>query len=193
MKKLIGYYLFLIMLLWILCGCGIKGPLIAPVIKLPQKITEMKIVQRGENLILNWKNPETYTDGSPLTDIDSIEIWMLDEKIEDEETDEKITKDRFLGEASLLVAVTPAELMSAAKNQDKIKAEKGEEEKAAGKLVKEKKVEEKEIPETAAVEEQLTPEKYEYRHKLSLDEIKKKKYSFALRVKDEKDKYSDFT
>jgi hypothetical protein len=192
MKKLICPFLLLIMSPWVLCGCGIKGPLVAPVIKLPQKVTELKSLQRGEHIILNWKNPDSYTDDSPLTDIDSIEIWMLEEKIEDEETNEKISKDRFLEEASLLTAMTPVELINAAKDQNEVKADK-EEKKAAGKPATEKKDEEKVETETTAAEERITPEKFEYRHKLSLDEMKKKNYSFALRVKDEKDKYSEFT
>jgi len=192
MRKLINHYGFLMVLLCVLYACGIKGPLITPVIKLPQKVTEVKIVQRGEHILLSWKNPDAYTDESPLTDIESIEIRMLEEKIEEEETDEKISKDRFLGEASLLAAMTPAELIKAAKEQED-DAKKEEEEEESDEQEIEKKEEEKEEREKAKAEEQLMPEKFVYYYKLKPDGIKKKKYSFALRVKDERDKYSEFT
>ena len=188
MKKLLYLYITFLLLTCFLWACGIKGPLIAPVVKLPQKAAALETIQRGEYLLLMWNNPDTYTDGSALSEIGSIEIWMLEEKIEGETSDAKISKERFLQEASLHTAVTPEELVKAA--QEQISGRKTEEEKEPDEQKAAEEVKEKA---TDSIEESTSPEKMIYYYKLEPGEIKNKKYSFALKVLDKKEKSSEFT
>lgn len=192
MKKLPYLYLIYLLSICFLWACGIKGPLIAPVIKLPQKAAAMETIQRGEYILLMWNNPDTYTDGSALPEIGSIEIWMLEEKIEGDTSDVKISKDRFLQEASLHAAMTLDELVKAAKEHYQGQKTEGEEKKEPDeqKTAEEVKEEEKE---TDSTEVSINVEKMTYFYELKPGEIKNKKYSFALKVLDKKEESSEFT
>ena len=76
--------LFLLGILAGLCfGCGKKGPIVPPVLKLPQKVQDFKVLQQGARIILSWQNPTAYTDGSPLEAIAGIEIWLVDSDLPD--------------------------------------------------------------------------------------------------------------
>jgi hypothetical protein len=76
-------------LILILSFCGKKGPIQPPVIKVPQKIENPEAKQRGDNILLRWANPTAYSDGSPLSEIKEIEIWLLEETEESEESAEE--------------------------------------------------------------------------------------------------------
>jgi hypothetical protein len=72
-------FLFLLpvfIVMGIFTSCGKKGPILPPVPKIPQKISEIEVFQRGQKIILMWNNPTAYLDGSPLTTISEIGIWL---------------------------------------------------------------------------------------------------------------------
>jgi len=76
------FSLFLVpfFLLFTCVFCGKKGPILPPVKKIPQKVEVLEIAQRGKKLILEWENPGAYTDGSSLSSIAEIEIWLVEQE-----------------------------------------------------------------------------------------------------------------
>jgi hypothetical protein len=58
-------------------GCGRKGVLQEPVPKLPKKVEDFTVIQRGGRIFFSWTNPVSYIDGSPL-EIVKIEIRALE-------------------------------------------------------------------------------------------------------------------
>lgn len=47
-------------------ACGRKGPLREPVPRVPQAVSDFRVVQQGPSLIFTWTEPDSYLDGSPL-------------------------------------------------------------------------------------------------------------------------------
>ncbi|MDH5467346.1 MAG: fibronectin type III domain-containing protein [Candidatus Aminicenantes bacterium] len=70
--------LFLASLLVLFLSCGKKGPILPPVPKIIQKVEAFEISQRGEKLLLEWENPTAYIDGSPVSEITEVEIWVME-------------------------------------------------------------------------------------------------------------------
>jgi len=62
-------------------GCGKKGPIQAPLVRIPQKVEEFKAFQRGDKIRLEWKLPVTYPDGTVFSKPVEVEIWLLMEEI----------------------------------------------------------------------------------------------------------------
>ena len=71
---------FLVALFIILANCGRKAPPLPPIIKIPKTVTNLKAKQVGNNIFLFWKNPTSYTDGSPLTGIKEIQIFIYEKE-----------------------------------------------------------------------------------------------------------------
>lgn len=61
-----------------LVSCGKKGPILPPVPRIIQKVEAFEISQRGEKLLLEWENPAAYIDGSPVSEISEVEIWVME-------------------------------------------------------------------------------------------------------------------
>jgi predicted small lipoprotein YifL len=97
----------LLLLLLFLClffsFCGKKGPLLPPLAKIPNKIEVFDAIQRGERVILEWENPQTYIDGSLLS-IEVIEIWFY------EAENESPRKEEFESKARLVASIGKKEL-----------------------------------------------------------------------------------
>lgn len=70
--------LILASLLVSLLSCGKKGPILPPVPRIIQKVEVLEISQRGEKLLLEWENPTAYIDGSPVSEITGVEIWVME-------------------------------------------------------------------------------------------------------------------
>ena len=107
---------FLIPLLLLLSFtfCGKKGPILPPLKKILQKIEAFDITQRGERIIFEWENPTTYVDGSPLTDIFEVEIWLFEEERESAEKeesggDQQISLEEFEKGAKLAASIKKEE------------------------------------------------------------------------------------
>ncbi len=67
--------MFLTLLL--LAGCGKKGPVRPYQEKLPQAVRSAKLLQRGASFQLQWKLPQRNQDGSPLSDLETVNIERL--------------------------------------------------------------------------------------------------------------------
>jgi len=80
--KRFSLFLIPLFLLFTFVFCGKKGPILPPVKKIPQKVEVFEIAQRGEKIILEWENPAAYTDGSSLSNISEIEIWLVEQERE---------------------------------------------------------------------------------------------------------------
>ncbi len=105
------FSLFLIPLffLFTFVSCGKKGPILPPVKKIPQKVEVFGISQRGEKLILEWESPAAYTDGSSLSNISEIEIWLMEQERKNAKKgpggDKKVTLEEFERTARLVVSI----------------------------------------------------------------------------------------
>jgi len=87
-------------------ACGKKGPLLPPLVRIPQKIEMLSLCQRGEAIILEWTNPSAYTDGSPLLAVSKAEIWMLEKAKLPGQEKPTVTPDEFEKEARLTVLLS---------------------------------------------------------------------------------------
>ncbi len=153
-------------------SCGKKGDLLPPLVRLPQTAKEVQITQKSDRIILSWKNPTAYEDGSPLSEIEKIEIWVLKE-------DKAANVE--------------------AKKTDK-EDEKQDVEKAAPELKKEDfdqkaslhlTIEKDRIPEYMDSGDSSMRE-MRYGYKLSPKDLGLKKFTFGIRVKDRK-RFSAFS
>jgi hypothetical protein len=107
MKKFFPF-LVLVFSLFSFPVCGKKGPILPPLPKLIQKIEYFEISQRGEKLILEWENPTAYIDGSPLSAISEVEIWLFE--VGKQETErENPTPEEFERTARLFDSITQEE------------------------------------------------------------------------------------
>ena len=79
-----------------LVSCGKKGPILPPVPKVIQKVGAFEISQLGERLLLEWENPTAYIDGSPVSEISQVEIWVME--VEKERAEKKGTEAEGPGE-----------------------------------------------------------------------------------------------
>jgi predicted small lipoprotein YifL len=80
-------------------SCGKKGPILPPVPKIPQKIKEIQAIQRGEKIILMWNNPTAYLDGTPLSTLSEVSIWLHASPLEESTAMDSAVAKRFLGRA----------------------------------------------------------------------------------------------
>jgi fibronectin type 3 domain-containing protein len=65
-------------LVLLITGCGKVGAPLPPFIRVPEPVTDLKVRQDGNDLILTWTNPATYIDGSEVTDLGQIQIRTND-------------------------------------------------------------------------------------------------------------------
>ncbi len=59
-------------------ACGRKGPLELPAGREPMAVEGLAAAQRGQTVVLEWTNPVKAVSGRPLTDLETIEIWVFD-------------------------------------------------------------------------------------------------------------------
>jgi hypothetical protein len=59
-------------------ACGRKGPLEIPAGREPMAVEGLAAAQRGQAVFLEWTNPVKAVSGRPLTDLETIEIWVFD-------------------------------------------------------------------------------------------------------------------
>ena len=178
MRKFFSFFI-IYSLIFLSVSCGKKGSLLPPIIKLPQKIKTFRAYQRGKKIILEWANPETYTDGSPLSGISKVEIWLMEIEV----SSGKKSKQPSQSEANL--SITPPTKES---SEEKVVSLKRFEKEA--KLIE------------ALKEEELT--KYQFKSKAKFPRFQYEfpltgnvflsmKFIFGLKVRDNKNKESDFS
>jgi len=107
MKKYSFFSFILLAVLTLLC-CGRKGPLLPPMRKAPLEVEILEVFQRGGKIILRWKNPISYLDGTPLTDISEVDIWIYKKKDEGE-SPPSVDLKTFSKESSLLISIKRSE------------------------------------------------------------------------------------
>lgn len=104
MSKSVSILLSLLLLISFLC-CGKKGDILPPQVRFPQTVEDILVAQRGNRVILTWQNPSSYVDGSALSDIEIIEIWVLKiEKGSGRQTSE-VGKEEFIQKAKLAFSI----------------------------------------------------------------------------------------
>lgn len=59
-------------------ACGRKGPLELPPGREPAAVEELAAFQRGDTVVLEWKNPVKAVSGRPLAGVDAVEVWVFD-------------------------------------------------------------------------------------------------------------------
>jgi hypothetical protein len=81
--------------------CGKRGPIYAPLVKIPQKIEDLEIFQRGNTLVLQWSNPTSTMDGNPIEGEITVELWLF--KVERELARQQggLTEENFASKALL--------------------------------------------------------------------------------------------
>jgi len=114
MKRFLPY-IIISSLLFFNTSCGKKGPIYPPLISFPQKIKEFNAIQIGDKILLKWVNPSVYTDGSPMEEIDVVEIWLAKEEREPGAESKhfkqvKISEVKFLEKAKLVATIAGKEL-----------------------------------------------------------------------------------
>ena len=107
-----GFLPFLILGPILITGCGKKGPIEPPLVRVPQTVESLRLIQRGPSLILTWTNPSAYIDGSPLTEVSEVEIWLIKEDRPVGGGGKTWTAEAFEGKASLLARISRDQLAS---------------------------------------------------------------------------------
>jgi predicted small lipoprotein YifL len=92
--------------------CGKKGPLLPPIIRVPQTAQDLSLSQRGAQVLVSWTNPTAYVDGNPLDNVSEVEIWLLREGKAQKSPDERLIPEAFEQKASLLDRVRADEFPS---------------------------------------------------------------------------------
>lgn len=155
MKKIFSAFLASHLMLFSLC-CGKKGNILPPLVRLPQTAENIRVTQKADQIVLTWQNPIAYDDGSTLSVIEKIEIWVLEETAAEGVKMAEISTQEFEKTAKLHVTITEDEILESAKQEGS----------AQGWM--------------------------EYSYDLAEKESLSKKYTFGLRVKDNK-RYSPFS
>jgi hypothetical protein len=92
--------------LMVLASCGKKGPIEPPLVRVPQTVERLALVQRGATLLLSWTNPSAYIDGNPLSGLAEVEIWMVKEDRKAEGGAKSMSAQAFESKAKLLVQLS---------------------------------------------------------------------------------------
>lgn len=100
-------FIFLLLLLFTFTLCGKKGPLLPPLSKIIKKVEVLGLSQKGKQLILEWENPATFVDGTPVSKIEEVEIWILEKEVTQEK---KPSLEEFENSAKLVALIQRKEL-----------------------------------------------------------------------------------
>ena len=92
--------------LLVMASCGKKGPIEPPLLRIPQTIENLVLIQRGAALLLSWTNPSAYIDGNPLDEAAEVEIWMIKEDRKAQSSAKTWTAEEFEGKAQLLTRIS---------------------------------------------------------------------------------------
>ncbi len=152
-------------------ACGKKGPILAPLVLIPQKVETLKALQIGGRILLEWTNPESYIDGRALAGISGAEVWVYEKN----------------APAKTVASPPSAEEFEAhAKRADMID-ESGEPVKSAKDGAKKGRT-------AAAPKKQPPPKSFQYSYPLSPNDLKGMTLTFGLKVKDAlKGRLSEFS
>ncbi len=65
----------------VVSSCGRKGELLPPLALSPKVPSDVSVLQRGDRILLSWTDPDTYTDGTALPLVGSVEAWAYTEPL----------------------------------------------------------------------------------------------------------------
>lgn len=172
MRKGTGLFVSLGLTVFLVSACGRKGPLQLPLVLVPQRVETLKAFQRGNQVLLEWTNPETFIDGRPLTGLSDIEVWVHEIRDQSKSSEKAPVADEF-GSKGRCIAVLEQPEKPARPDTSKAR---------------------KRAPVTKAKRKGPGAKELIYEYDLSEKELKDVKLVFALRVQDERRKrYSDFS
>ena len=55
-------------------ACGKVGNPLPPIVRTPQQVSDLRVTQNANQVILSWTNPASYVDGNAATDLSEIRI-----------------------------------------------------------------------------------------------------------------------
>ncbi|MBN2408934.1 MAG: hypothetical protein JXE07_04280 [Candidatus Aminicenantes bacterium] len=87
-------------------GCGKKGPIAPPLVRVPQAVQDFTVFQKGLRVFLQWVNPTAYIDGHPIEEVAEVEIWLIKEESPRPGAVEKYTSETFEKRAELLSRIS---------------------------------------------------------------------------------------
>ena len=168
-----------------LAACGHKGALLPPLVNIPSPPSDLKLLQRGGKLILEWKNPAAYIDGRPLEAVSAVDIWLVEETLETgKPVPKQPTADEFAAKANLQGQILRPQFAAAGKDAP------GPKQKTSGAEDQAK----KNAPGGAAKKEkQAEAAILSYEYALKMDKPALKRYVFGLKAEISKSKVSDFS
>ena len=113
MKKIFSALLASHLLVFCLC-CGKKGNILPPMVRYPQTVENVFVVQKADQMILTWQNPTAYEDGSSLSVIDKIVIWVLEKAAEEGAEKVEVSAEEFENTARLHATITEDQIQESA-------------------------------------------------------------------------------
>ncbi len=100
-----------------LTGCGKKGPIEPPLVRVPQAVEDCVVFQTGRQVWLRWTNPASYVDGNPIADLTGVEVWLAQEDRSVRSAASKWTGEEFRDKAELLIRI-PADRFDALRHPE---------------------------------------------------------------------------
>lgn len=98
--------------------CGKKGPVLPPIVKVPKPIEGLNQAQIGDLLVLFWRLPTAYIDGSPISEDTSVVLWYVEEERPSEGIFPVVTLDFFRENAQILGEISSKDYPSYQVNPD---------------------------------------------------------------------------
>ena len=95
-----------------LAACGKKGPIMAPLIRIPQYVKDLAVSRVGNLVDLRWTNPTASIDGRPLGRITEVDVWVIEEPLAGTGQPPKPARADFEKKARLLQKVPEDRLAS---------------------------------------------------------------------------------
>ncbi len=96
----------------VMAGCGKKGPIEPPLVRVPQAVENLALIQRGSTIWLTWANPSAYVDGNPLGEETEVEIWLFKGDRAAGGAAKPWTAGEFGSKAELLIRIGKAQFAS---------------------------------------------------------------------------------
>lgn len=118
MKRFFPYAILIFSLIYLTCGK--KGPIYPPVEKIPKNVEGFKIIQRGSAVVLTWRNPTEYIDGSPMPNLSGIEIWFFIEEKEDGAEFAPFSEEEFIEQAEILEEISKEKFLHYLVNRENL-------------------------------------------------------------------------
>ena len=100
--------LLLLFVLLASMSCGKKGPILPPLVRVPQAVEDLSLSRVGDRLILSWTNPGAYIDGNPLQALSEVEVWAIEQPGTEGTPAEKPAAAEFEKRGRLLLKVPVA-------------------------------------------------------------------------------------